>query len=59
MRHLHNYFDVTMTEHCHNCISYIKTTTLQGGSEEVKRANNAMPNAYIPMSNHRLHQPNV
>ena len=55
MRHLHNYFDVTMTEHCHICISYIKTMTLQ----VVKRANNAMPNAYIPMSNHHLHQRNV
>ena len=33
--------------------------TLQGGSKVVKHANNAMPNVYIPISNHHLHQPNV
>ena len=41
MRHFHNYFDGTMTEHC--VIASHKTMT--ASSKVVKHANNAIPNA--------------
>ena len=54
MGHLQNYFDGTLPH-----LPLIKTMTLQGGSKVVNHADNAMLNAYTPMSDHSLHQRNV